>query len=493
MKKALSLLLVAAVLTVGTFVSAAPVDKTKAHAAAISFLKSKGAEDLQLVDITGTTPYTAFYIFAGSDGKGFVIVSADDCVLPILGYSTSGTFVTEGMPSNVKGWLDDYERQILHYRSLGQGRLQSVRDEGSRAWVDLLEGSYDDPPQNTAVSPLLSTTWNQTQYYNNLCPYNSYLGERTVTGCVATAMAQVMKYWNHPATGHGSHSYAHSYYGTLSANFGTTTYAWTSMPAQLTSSSTTAQRTAVATLMYHVGVAMEMNYDVAANGGSGALAYSNGDPFEPSAENALRTYFKYKSSLRQVSIDDYSNADWSALLMSELNASRPILYSGRDSTGGHCFVCDGYDNGGQFHINWGWGGWCDGYYAIGSLNPSSGGTGGNASSTFNLKNVAVIGIEPNSSFGSTTTVTATSNNTSYGTVTGGGTFTGTNTDTVALYATAAPGCRFTGWNDEHQFTPRAFLANGGNYSFVANFEPLSGDTLGYSMVFYNFGLEWLEK
>ena len=372
-------------------------------------------------------------------------------------------FVTEDMPSNVKGWLDDYERQILHYRSLGQGRLQSVRDEGSRAWVDLLEGSYDDPPQNTAVSPLLSTTWNQTQYYNNLCPYNSYLGERTVTGCVATAMAQVMKYWNHPATGHGSHSYAHSYYGTLSANFGTTTYAWTSMPAQLTSSSTTAQRTAVATLMYHVGVAMEMNYDVAANGGSGALAYSNGDPFEPSAENALRTYFKYKSSLRQVSIDDYSNADWSALLMSELNASRPILYSGRDSTGGHCFVCDGYDNGGQFHINWGWGGWCDGYYAIGSLNPSSGGTGGNASSTFNLKNVAVIGIEPNSSFGSTTTVTATSNNTSYGTVTGGGTFTGTNTDTVALYATAAPGCRFTGWNDEHQFTPRAFLANGGNW------------------------------
>ena len=278
MKKALSLLLVAAVLTVCTFVSAAPVDKTKAKAAAISFLKSKGAENLQLVDITGTTPYTAFYIFAGSDGKGFVIVSADDCVLPILGYSTSGTFVTEGMPSNVKGWLDDYERQILHYRSLGPGRLQSVRDEGCRVWMDLLEGSYDDPPQNTAVSPLLSTTWNQTQYYNNLCPYNSYLGERTVTGCVATAMAQVMKYWNHPATGHGSHSYAHSYYGTLSANFGTTTYAWTSMPAQLTSSSTTAQRTAVATLMYHVGVAMEMNYDVAANGGSGALAYSTATP-----------------------------------------------------------------------------------------------------------------------------------------------------------------------------------------------------------------------
>lgn len=479
MKKALSLLLIAVVLTVGTFVSAAPVDKTKAQAAAISFLKAKGVEDLQLVDITGTTPYTAFYIFAGSDGKGFVIVSADDCVLPILGYSTSGTFVTEGMPSNVKGWLDDYERQILHYRNLGPGRLQSVRDEGCRVWMDLLEGNYNDPPQNTAVSPLLSTTWNQTQYYNNLCPNNSYLGERTVTGCVATAMAQVMKYWNHPATGHGSHSYSHSYYGTLSANFGSTTYAWTSMPSQLTSSSTTAQRTAVATLMYHVGVAMEMNYDVADNGGSGALAYSNGDPFEPSAENALRTYFKYKSSLRQVSIDDYSNADWSALLMSELNASRPILYSGRDSTGGHCFVYDGYDNGGQFHINWGWGGWCDGYYAIGSLNPSSGGTGGNASSTFNLKNVAVIGIEPNSSFGSTTTVTATSNNTSYGTVTGGGTFTGTNTDTVALYATAAPGCRFTGWNDEHQFTPRAFLANGGNYSFVANFEPLSGDTLGY--------------
>ena len=447
-----------------------PVSKEKALSVATHFLVQQGGADITLTDITASTPYTAFYIFADRDGKGFVIVSADDCVPPILGYSTTSRFVTEHMPAHIKGWLDDYERQIRHYQKIAVHNSQSTE-----AWSN----DYTEPPLNTAVSPLLSTTWDQDPYYNDLCPYSSYYGERTVTGCVATATAQVMKYWNHPTTGYGSHSYYHTTYGTQSANFGTTTYAWTGMPSQLTSSSTATQKTAVATLMYHVGVAMEMDYDVSANGGSGAQTIANGSPTVASAENALRTYFKYKSSLRQVSIEDYSSAEWSTLLMNELNNNRPILYTGRDSTGGHCFVCDGYSNSGQFHINWGWGGWCDGYYTIGYLNPASGGTGGNSSYTFNLRNMALIGIEPNTSFGTTTTVTATSNNTSYGTVSGGGTFSGTNTNTVTLTATAASGCRFVGWNDEGQFNPRSFYANGGTYSFVANFEPLTGDTLGY--------------
>ena len=480
MKKALFFLLVTAFACIISTATASPVDKQKALTVATHFIQAQGGTDITLTDITATTPYTTFYIFAGNEGKGFVIVSADDCVPPILGYSTTNTFVTDDMPTHVKGWLNDYERQIKHYQKHNPQLERSYPHASphDNLWDRLLEGSYT-APQNTAVAPLLSTTWNQSPYYNNLCPYSNYYGERTVTGCTATATAQVMKYWNHPTTGYGSHSYTHSTFGTLSANFGTTTYAWSSMPSQLTSSSTATQKTAVATLMYHVGVAIDMNYDVSANGGSGGASFANGDFSRPSAENALRTYFKYKSTLRQVSIDDYSSAEWSALLMDELDNSRPIIYTGFDSTAGHCFVCDGYSNSGQFHINWGWGGSCDGYYAFGYLNPAPGGTGGNATYTFNLNNVAIIGIEPNNSFGTTTTVTATSNNTSYGTVTGGGTYTGTNTNTVTLTATAASGCRFVGWNDEGQFSPRSFYANGGSYSFVANFEPLTGDTLGY--------------
>ena len=481
MKKTLFFLLVTAFACIISTATASPVDKQKALIVATHFIKAQGGTDIELTDITATTPFTAFYIFAGRDGKGFVIVSADDCVPPILGYSTTNRFVSENMPAHVRGWLEDYERQIEYYQKHNPQVARSYPhvSQHDSQWDRLLEDRYTEPPLNTAVAPLLTTTWDQSPYYNNLCPYSNYYSERTVAGCVATATAQVMKYWNHPTTGYGSHSYYHSTYGSQSANFGTTTYAWSSMPAQLTSSSTNAQKTAVATLMYHVGVAIEMDYDVSANGGSAAASYSNGDHTAATAENALRTYFKYKSSLRQVSIDDYSSAEWSTLLMNELNSNRPILYTGRDSTGGHCFVCDGYSNSGQFHINWGWGGWCDGYYTIGYLNPASGGTGGNSTYTFNLKNVALIGIEPNTSFGNTTTVTATSNNTSYGTVTGGGTYTGTNSSTVTLTATAACGCRFTGWNDEGQFTPRSFYANGGSYSFVANFEPLTGDTLGY--------------
>ena len=480
MKKTL-LFLITACVCVGSTLWANPVSKEKALTVATHFIKAQGGANIMLTDITATTPYTTFYIFAGSDSKGFVIVSADDCVPPILGYSTTNTFVTDNMPAHVKGWLDDYEQQIMHYQNHNPQVISThptARPYDS-LWDRLLEDNYTEPPLHTSVAPLLSTSWDQSPYYNDLCPYSSYYGERTVTGCVATATAQVMKYWAHPTTGYGSHSYYHSTYGTQSANFGTATYAWSSMPAQLTSSSTATQKTAVATLMYHVGVAIDMDYDVSSNGGSGAQTMANGSPTAASAENALRNYFKYKSSLRQVSIDDYSPTEWSTLLMNELNNNRPILYTGRDNSGGHCFVCDGYSNSGQFHINWGWGGYCDGYYTIGYLNPSAGGTGGNSTYTFNIKNRALIGIEPNNNFGTTTTVTATSNNTSYGTVTGGGTFTGINTSTVILTATATSGCRFVGWNDNAQFNPRSFYANGGTYSFVANFEPLTGDTLGY--------------
>ena len=482
MRKLLSLLLVVLVMLMHPSVSSAlPVDVQKALLVATNFMKTNGEKNINLIDVTSATPFSEFYVFSGADGKGFVLVSADDCVKPILGYSATSHFMVKDMPAQVREWLSDYEEQIRFYKEHVVPEICSSIDgviPVSQQWSRLLAGESIQTLL-TSVSPLVTTAWDQTPIYNNLCPYDSYYGERTVTGCVATATAQIMKYWNHPSVGYGSHSYI-SDYGTLSANFGTTTYSWSQMPASLTSSSSTSQINAVATLMSHVGIALETSYDVAANGGSGAHTYINNEPNQWSAETILRYYFKYKGSLHHVLYGDFGDNQWSALLMNELDNNRPMLYSGRDESGGHCFICDGYNNSGMFHFNWGWSGWCDGYYAIGNLHPSSGGTGGNSSYTFNLDNAAVIGIEPNNSFGGNTTVTAVADNASCGSVTGGGSYTGTNTHVVTLTATAASGCRFTQWSDGYKYDVRRFYANGGNYHFTAHFEPLSGDTLGYA-------------
>ena len=490
MKRFAHILAMAGLMLAATFsASAAPVDAQKALRAAQNYMNLNGGEGISLVDITSTTPFSEFYVFAGSDGKGFVLVSGDDCVLPILGFSATSQFATKNMPPQIKEWLEDCEAQIRFYKadlkiggleeSNGRPQLTTRSSQlTTLAWERLLSGQQPQQPYNTSVSPLVSTTWGQDPLYNNMCPYDYSEGEYTATGCVATATAQVMKYWNHPTTGHGSHSYL-SDYGNLSANFGTTTYAWSSMPTILTSSSSTTQINAVAKLMYHLGVALEMGYDVPANGGSGAVTYYGNDPTDPTAENILKRYFKYKPSLHHIVMADYTSTQWSNMLVNELNHSRPIIYAGRDASGGHCFVCDGYNNSGLFHFNWGWNGYCDGYYAIGNLHPAAGGTGGNVTYTFNLSNAAVIGIEPNNSFGGTTSVTASPNNAAYGSVSGGGTYSGTNTNTVTLTATASSGNRFTQWSDGYKYNERNFLANGGTYSFTANFEPLTGDTLGY--------------
>ena len=446
---------------------AAPADSATIRKVANNFLFLQGYRDTDaLVDITETLPFREFRIFSSPEG-GFVIVSADNCVVPILGYSTTSPFVTQGMPSNVYGWLEDLERGIRHCR-------ENDCDNYEKEWTLLLNGEQQTPPSNAAVAPLLSTTWDQSPYYNNQCPYDYTYGERTVTGCVATATAQIMKYWAFPSSGYGSNSYYTSSYGTLSASFNTT-YSWSSMPTALSSSSTTTQINAVAKLMYHIGVAVEMDYGVSSQGGSSAFNYNYSGSIIASAQTALMRYFKYKPSLAAVFKADYTTTEWNNILKAELNASRPILYSGRDNSGGHSFVCDGYNSSGKFHFNWGWGGYCDGYYTMGSLNPSTGGTGGNSSYTFNLNNAAVIGIEPNNSWSSTgyTYVTASvSGGNSSCTVSGTGSFSyGT---TVSLTANAGSGCSFVKWSDGCTFNPRRFIANGGTHNFTAVFTGSGG-------------------
>lgn len=491
MKKKLCSLLVLAALC-GVRLAASPVDASTALRVAHNYCMMQGADNLKLTNISSQLPYREFYTFVGDNGMGFVLVSADDCVLPILGFSADSRFDTKDMPDHVKEWLDDYEAQIRFYRQGAAHRIRRCDDSTSlfvkQQWEGLVASTTPPPPQQTSVEPLLTTRWGQQPLYNSLCPYDTYNNQRTVAGCVAVAVAQVMKYWNHPTMGYGSHSYTHSTYGSQSANFGTTTYAWSSMPDSLTTSSSTTQVDAVATLLYHIGVAIEMDYGLNGTGGSAAFTNNEGaqpstfgSTSVPSAENALRYYFKYRSNAHHITYTDFSHAQWVAIMQNELNNSRPIIYSGRDSTGGHSFVCDGYNNSGLFHFNWGWKGTYDGYFAIGSLNPGYGGTGGNSTYTFNLRNSAIVSISPNNDFGSTTTVTATPSTSSigYGTVSGGGTYTGTNSTLVTVTATAEEGYRFNGWTDGYMYNNRTFYANGGTYNLRANFVPLSGDTMGY--------------
>lgn len=333
--------------------------------------KSKANNPIASIQAT-----TYFYVF-NSGTNGFVMVSGDDIVTPILGYSSNGTFDPNNIPPNAVKWFEGYKNQIRFAIENEMKATEEIKSE----WQNLINGVNTNNGSRAAssVSPLIQTKWDQSPNYNALCPYDNQYSDRTVTGCVATAMAQIMKFWNYPTNGSGFHSYNHSKYGTLSANFGSTTYQWGSMPNKVTSSNS-----AVATLMYHCGVSIDMNYGVSSQGGSSAQTLDVVD--------ALKTYFGYPASVKGKHRSNYSDAQWKSLLKVELDASRPIQYAGTGSGGGHSFVCDGYDNNDFFHFNWGWSSSSDGYFSINSLNPGSLGTGG-GSGGFNSNQRAIIGIQ----------------------------------------------------------------------------------------------------
>lgn len=463
----------------GGMLMAGPVSPERARQVASQFARIAAPAGVQMtaadvVDVTANTHYQEFYTFSLGE-KGFILVSGDDRALPILGYSFTSPLRFKDLPKQLASWLDSYEQQIAWLRE----QDAPVTDQVMGQWQSLEAGNLPAAAVPSSVSPLVTTTWDQDPYYNNLCPGTGSGSNRTVTGCVATATAQVMKFWNHPATGRGSHSYVDDSYGTQSANFGNTTYEWSLMPTSLGSSSSSAQDNAVATLMYHIGVAVEMDYGTSSAGGSAAAMQCYGRAEVASAEQALVTYFRYQPTVHCISMGDYTDSEWATLLRDELDQGRPMLYEGDDADAGHCFICDGYDNNNRFHFNWGWGGSYDGYYAIGSLNLGGGGTGTTSSYTFNLRNGALRGIQPMTTpEGSSTTVTASANSSSYGYVTGAGTF-NSFTDTVSLKARANSGYRFEHWNDGYKHNPREFVAPGGSHSFTAVFSPIAGDTITY--------------
>ena len=463
--KRLLLFIALAVATVTGF--SKPVTPSAALRVAQQFWSQQGLRNAAGLEARpDLMPLSRLYCFEQADGTGFVIVAADDIATPILGYS-----VEHGLGKSVnpeaRYWLTCLSQEIAY----GVNHRWEADPVVSQTWEALLSGSPTPTDYATAVAPLVATTWDQSYPYNLLCPSDSYgSGGHCYTGCAATAMAQIMKKWNHPSAGYGSHSYNAASYGTQSANFGTTTYQWSSMPNALYSSSTNAQINAVATLMYHCGVSIEMNYGPY---GSSAQTNSYGLLSDISCENALLLNFGYQNTIHSVWREGIDAIQWADYLATDIDAGRPVLYTGFDTDAGHAFVCDGYNNSNYFHFNWGWSGYCDGYYPLSALNPSGSGAGGNPTGTYNLRQRVVLGIQPCTGTTATCTLSASA---SQGTVTGTGTY--PFGDTAVLLANASTNYRFDHWSDGSYNNPRYVYMNG-SLTLTAVYESLHGDTLRY--------------
>ena len=337
-------------LVMGIFsLQAKPVEVGKAQRLGLNFIQHKALfakNTVNGLDLTYTyrssNGMATAYVF-NFDG-GFVIVAADDCSSPILGYSDRGHFDYETAPDGLRFMLNEISHGI-----------ETLVEQGGTAfgdivcrWKNLEAYGVMHPDRNfPVVGPLVQLKWNQDS------PYNMYAPGGCPTGCVATAMAQLMKYWEWPVTGTGEHSYIAMGYGEQYANFGATTYDWDNMIEVYTGSATQEQKVAVATLMYHCGVSVNMMYEP---DGSGA--------YSPDVPIAINNYFSYSDQATHISKAGHTYDKWIALLKSNIDQQIPLYYSGQSSEGGHAFVCDGYDNDDLFHFNWGWGGSANGYFLI---------------------------------------------------------------------------------------------------------------------------------
>lgn len=366
---------------------AAPVTELAAHRVAVNFWNTYRPQEVKPVASMQALAFPELqhlYVFANGD-QGFVVVASDNRVRPVVGYSFDSPFPTRLHPE-LRYWLSTYEEQIAY--------ATTTDADADPRWDELLSSDVPLQPKSLANVPMLcSTRWDQGKPYNLKCPYDTVHNDYAVVGCVATAMAQIMKRWNHPSCGVGNHSYTHYTpdfpysYGVLSADYEHTTYRWETMPNYVAFASTDEENEALSTLSYHCAVSVNMQFGTMATGGSGA--YSDDVVY------ALPHYFKYDSvGLGRLDRWMYSDAAWLAKIDDDLAAGRPIYYSGRDADGGHAFILDGSNLDTMYHFNWGWGGYGDGFYAMSNLAPGGGGAGGNSTYTFNLEQAAIFGIQP---------------------------------------------------------------------------------------------------
>jgi len=294
----------------------------------------------------------ALFVYVCANRPGYIILSADYAAAPVFGYSfVSGWDEALAVPV-FRDMLNNFTEQVSYARA----NKMKPTDEVLQEW-ELYSSEYFNKSNSGLknLSPILQTTWNQGCYYNDLCP-EDIQGPcgRVWAGCVATAMAQVMKFHNWPPQGQGSNIYIpySGNYGTLSANFGQTTYNWDDMPNSLNENTNNFE---AARLQLHCGISVEMNY-----GWDGSGAHTS------KTATSLVEYFKYADYLAHMEKDLFSNSLWAEILRTEVHSDRPVLYRGYGSGGGHAFVCDGYQ-GSNFHFNLGWGGAANGYYSLANV------------------------------------------------------------------------------------------------------------------------------
>ena len=347
-----NLLVILALLLGVTMIQAKPVDVGTAQRLGRNFIQHKemfaknAVDDLELAyTFHSELGLATAYVF-NFDG-GFVVVAADDSSSPILGYSNQGNFDYATAPDGMRYMLGELSKDIAKRVELNQPASSDVLC----SWKNLEAYGVMHPEKGqVVVGPLVQQKWNQD------APFNMYVPGGCPTGCVATAMAQIMKYWEWPVTGTGEHSYICPVYGEQYANFGATTYDWANMIDSYNNGATQEQKVAVATLMYHCGVSVNMTYEP---DGSGA--------FSADVPVAISNYFSYSEHATHLGRSASYN-DWIVLLKTFIDQNIPLYYSGQSSDGGHAFVCDGYDVDDLFHFNYGWGGSGGGFLLIDGEN-----------------------------------------------------------------------------------------------------------------------------
>lgn len=359
-----------------TFSQAKAIAERKAALLGIKIDKKAAAKAPSMNGGT-TTAVSPYYVFPFGENKGFAIVSGDDNMPEIVGYADHGTYDANNMPAAMAAFLNNYRATI---EAMKQGNASAIKNIAEAKAL-----RANNTRATTAVSPLLGDIkWNQSTPYNNMCPkYDDT--NLSATGCVATAMAQVMMYWKYPnelkADIQGYKTSTHEL--TVAGELKGQKYDWDNMlPSYYSGNYNQTQADAVAKLMLHCGKAVEMDYGEE----SGAIV----------KPDHLAKYFGYDSDLMlDLSRTCFTLAEWTAIIDKELQAKRPILYSGQTTESGHQFICDGSDGNGLYHINWGWGGYQDGYFDITILNPGQGGIGaGNVTDGYNRGCDMIIGIQP---------------------------------------------------------------------------------------------------
>jgi len=336
------------------------VGRSQAAQAAQSFLASRPLNqdaDLSftlsgLAEVRTRSGRPLLYIF-DLQPTGWVMVSGSDAAFPVPAYSYEGKWSPDQVPEAMQLWLGSYEAQVADALN------NDARDAAHPAWQQLSLGNPGSKAGYRGVLPLLTSNWDQGYPYNQQCPSDpGGVAGHAVTGCVATACAQLMYYFRHPRQGSGSYTYYHPVYDTISMDFSSATYEWEAMTDQ-----TTVYNEEIAEISYHFGVAVDMVYGPSSSG-----------MYNHKAAYALRTHFGYSPETEYV-FRDTTTMDWDSLLLSHIDRKIPMYYAGWAAPGsqsGHAFIADGYEvtpQGKHYHFNWGWGGTLNGYFYTNNLTP----------------------------------------------------------------------------------------------------------------------------